>query len=85
MSARSREFSKFLSGIAFHETVGHWWLGIWGTSLLPWKTTWFTFTADMNTVAMIAWPIVFMVLVWYGWGHERTAELPGSRRPGPVT
>ena len=85
MSSRSREFSKFLSGIAFHEAVGHVWLGIWGTQLLPWKTTWFTFTQEMNMVAMIAWPIVFLVLVAYGWGaHKEVTQLP-SPMGGPLT
>lgn len=49
MQLRVREIAKFLSGIAFHETIGHWWLGIWGKDLLPWKFSWFTFTSTINT------------------------------------
>ena len=82
MSRRSRELSKFLSGVAFHEAVGHVWLGVWGTHLLPWKTTWFTFSQEMNQVAMIAWPIAFLVLVWYGWGAHKTVDSPGSPAQG---
>ena len=67
MQLRTREVAKFLSGIAFHETIGHWWLGIWGKDLLPWKFSWFTLTSTINTVAMVIWPIVFIALVWFAW------------------
>jgi len=62
-----REVAKFLSGIAFQEMLGHWWLGIWGQHMLPWKFGGFTFTSTLNTFAMVIWPIVFAALVWYGW------------------
>jgi hypothetical protein len=67
MQLRTREVAKFLSGIAFHETLGHWWLGIWGQHMLPWKFSSFTFTSTVNTVAMAIWPIVFIAPVWFAW------------------
>ena len=73
MQLPAREVAKFLSGIAFHETLGHWWLGIWGQHMLPWKFSWFTFTSTINTVAMVIWPIVFIAIVWFAWLRK-----PGS-------
>lgn len=67
MASKWREIAKFLSGIAFHETLGHWWLGIWGRDLLPWEFETFTFTSDMNRICMALWPLVFSALVWWGW------------------
>ncbi|MBL9001895.1 MAG: hypothetical protein JNK25_12245 [Phycisphaerae bacterium] len=67
MCSTAREVAKFLSGIAFSETVGHWWLGIWGGHMLPWEFGWFTFTRTFNTFAMIVWPIVLISLVWFAW------------------
>lgn len=65
-----REIAKFLSGIAFNESVGHLWLGTLGRDLLPLPLNLFTFTADMNRICMVAWPLVFAGLVWYGWLHQ---------------
>lgn len=74
MQLRIREGAKFLSGIAFSETLGHWWLGIWGQHMLPWEFSWFTLTSTINTVAMVLWPIVFIALVWFAWLRK-----PGAR------
>ena len=74
MHSTSRDIAKFLAGIAFSESVGHLWLGIWGQDMLPWQFSWFTFTSTMNTVAMVAWPMVFAGLVWLAW-----VRAPGRR------
>lgn len=74
MSATSREVAKFLSGIAFHETLGHWWLGIWGKDMLPWEFSWFTFTSEMNTACMVVWPVLFLSLAWYAWLGKSVAN-----------
>ena len=72
MSSVTREIAKFLSGYAAAETLGHWWMGIWGRHLLPMDVGWFTFTTTFNTFAMIFWPVVLAALVYMGW--FRTAE-----------
>lgn len=63
----SRECAKFLAGIAFQESIGHLWLGIWGRDLLPLSLRWFTFTAEMNAICMVAWPTLLVASVWYAW------------------
>ena len=73
----SRELAKFLAGIAFNESLGHLWLGTFGRDLLPLPLKLFTFTAGMNDVCMIAWPLVCAGLVWYGWMYHPA----GSRAP----
>lgn len=78
MSTRSQEVAKFLAGIAASETLGHWWLGIWGGNVLPPKLPWFTFTSTMNTFAMIAWPVVLAALLYYAW--VRKGGQPRSRQ-----
>ncbi|MFZ9689481.1 MAG: hypothetical protein ACO3DS_06545 [Phycisphaerales bacterium] len=70
MQSRSRDVAKFLAGIAFSESVGHLWLGIWGQDMLPWSFGSFTFTSTMNAVAMVAWPAVLVALVWFAWFRE---------------
>ena len=67
MSSVTREIAKFLSGYAAAETLGHWWMGIWGRYLLPIDVGWFTFTPAFNTFAMIIWPLVLAALVYVGW------------------
>lgn len=74
MSATSREVAKFLSGIAFNETLGHWWLGVWGKDMLPWEFSWFTFTSEMNTGCMVVWPVLLFSLVWYAWLGKSVAK-----------
>jgi len=73
MARIGRDIAKVLTGLALHETLGHWWLGIWGGHLLPLKIMGIEFTQTFNTYCMIAWPIVLMVLVYFAWlRQERT-------------
>ncbi len=72
MAAIVREVAKFLSGIAFNETVGHWWLGIWGRDLLPWDFGSFTFTNTMNQTCMVVWPLILGACIWLGWLKKQT-------------
>ncbi len=82
MAFRAREAAKFLAGFAFNETMGHWWLGLWGGDHLPWKVGSYVFTKDMNTAAMVIWPVACVALAWWGW---RRRQAIGSPRPGPAT
>ena len=70
MTSIARETAKFFAGYAAAETLGHWWMGIWGKDLLPMDLGWFTFTASVNMFAMIAWPLVLIALVYVGWLHQ---------------
>jgi hypothetical protein len=70
MSRVNQEIAKFLAGYAGAETIGHWWMGIWGRQLLPIDMGWFTFTRDLNTLAMAAWPVVLAALVYFAWFHK---------------
>jgi hypothetical protein len=72
--SRSREAAKFLAGVAANETIGHWWLGLWGRELLPLKLPWFSFTERANTIVMIVWPIVLIGLVYYAWMRKARVE-----------
>ena len=67
MSSITLEVAKFLSGYAAAETLGHWWIGIWGRHLLPMDVGWFTFTPAFNTFAMIVWPLVLAALGYFAW------------------
>jgi len=71
MSSVTREIAKVLTGYAGAETVGHWWMGIWGRHLLPIDMGWFTFTPALNTFAMIVWPLVLVALVYVAWFRKR--------------
>lgn len=76
MGLQPREIAKFLSGIAFHESLGHWWLGTWGRDMLPWRFEWFTFTSEFNALCMAAWPCLFMALAWFAWLRPATPGHP---------
>jgi hypothetical protein len=83
MSAFNREIAKFLAGYAGAETIGHWWMGIWGRHLLPIDLGWFTFTPAVNTFAMVIWPVALLVLVYVGWVRNpvtRRSEMGDSGR-----
>jgi hypothetical protein len=67
MSGTGREIAKFFAGFAANETIGHWWIGIWGSSLLPLKIGGITFTSTFNLVCMVFWPIALALLVYVGW------------------
>ncbi len=73
MKCRAKEFAKFFAGIAAHETVGHWWLGVWGRDLMPIKFAGITFTEQYNMVLMAAWPIILAALVYYAWIRKQPA------------
>ena len=77
----TKEFAKFFAGIAASETIGHWWLGIWGGDLLPMKLSWFTFTSALNMFAMAFWPMLLAALVYYAWLRQAPAR---ERATGPV-
>jgi len=84
MASHGRDLAKFLAGVAANETVGHWWLGIWGRDLLPMKIGGFTFTNTFNMFSMIAWPILLAFLVYWGWFHQPKADttsMPHTLRP----
>lgn len=80
MSSRSKEIAKFFSGIVAHETVGHWWLGIWGRDLMPIKFAGITFTEQFNWVCMAVWPFALAALVYYGWFMK-----PAGQNAQPVS
>ena len=80
MSSITREVAKFLAGYAGAETLGHWWLGIWGGHLLPMDVGWFTFTTAINMFAMIFWPVALVVLMYFAWFRKGRPTL-GQAEP----
>ena len=48
MKSHARDWAVYLAGVATSETLGHWWLGVWGKDLLPVKVGPWTITADVN-------------------------------------
>jgi len=84
MKTLGRDIAKVAAGFAANETIGHWWVGLWGQNLLPMDIGWFTFTKEMNEIAMIIWPIVLVALIIYAWGtktRERTSASFGRSVP----
>lgn len=73
-----KEIAKAASGLAAGETLGHWWVGLFGGNLLPLDMGWFTFTRELNLICMVAWPVVFAALVIYAWGHRKPHDVPSS-------
>ena len=71
--AMVRDVAKVLTGVAASETIGHWWLGTFGTRFLPLDLGWFTFTREVNWVAMGVWPLALAVCVWVGWWRRASA------------
>lgn len=67
MNSNGRQVAMVLTGVAADETVGHWWLGIWGRDLLPVRIGPWSVTSEANMVFMVAWPLLLAALVWYAW------------------
>jgi hypothetical protein len=78
MKSLGRELAKVAAGFAASETLGHWWIGIWGAKLLPMDLGWFTFTREMNQIVMIVWPLVLLALIIYAWGTKAQEKTPAS-------
>lgn len=71
MANRAREVTKFLAGVAAEETTIHWALGF--SDVLPLKIVGVTITPTLNTIAMVAWPIVAALLIYYAWVRRSAA------------
>lgn len=65
MTNNLKEFAKFFAGVAAMQTVFHWALGL--SNLLPLTLVGVTYTSALNTTAMVAWPIITVLLVYYAW------------------
>ena len=65
MTNKVKEFAKFSAGVAAMQTVGHWALGL--SDALPITLVGITYTSGVNTMAMVIWPIITLLLVYYAW------------------
>ena len=65
MTTRKKELAKFFAGVAAMETVFHWALGF--SDVLPLTLLGITYTRTLNTSAMVAWPIIAVLLAYYAW------------------
>lgn len=68
MANRNKEFAKFLAGFATAQIIFHWGLGLFSVNL-PLGFSFVTLTEKLNTFAMIFWPIVLVLMAYYGWGR----------------
>jgi len=80
MAPHARDWAIYVAGIATTETVGHWWLGIWGTDLLPLKVGPWTVTPDANAWFMAAWPVVLLGAAWFALTRREQGSVPEPRR-----
>lgn len=71
---KTKEFAKFLAGVSAMQVVVH--LAFALSDLLPVTILGVTFTKSLNTFAIIFWPIVLTLLVYYAWIRK---EIPNER------
>lgn len=71
MSGAGRELAKFLSGVAAMQVLIHGALASSGE--LPLTILGVTYTPELNTVAVVVWPIIAILLAYYAWGRRRVA------------
>lgn len=69
MSGIGKEVAKFLSGIAVMQVVMHGALALSGDR--PLTMLGITYTPQLNFVAVGAWSIIAILLVYYAWGRRR--------------
>ena len=65
MTDRKKEIAKFFAGVAANQTIVHWGLGL--SDVLPLTLLGMTYTTTLNTAAMVAWPVIAILLVHYAW------------------
>lgn len=68
MPSSGKEVAKFFSGVAAMQVLIHWAFGL--SDVLPLTLLGITYTPALNTAAMIVWPILTVLLVYYAWGHR---------------
>jgi hypothetical protein len=82
MAMSARDVAKVLTGVTVHETIGHWWLGLFGAKYLPLKLGGFEFTQEINWGAMAFWPAMVALCVYFGWRRSvGVAAPPGNGVP----
>ena len=77
MKFTGKDALKVLTGMVLSETLGHYWMGIWGREYLPMQIGGLTFTESMNRYAMIGWPIVLFTLIYLAW-HRKPSVSTGE-------
>lgn len=91
MSNRKKELAKFFAGAAAYDALVHWVLGL--SDVLPLKLRGVTLTRTLNRVAMVVWPILASLLVYYAWikgGIKRESmlwllrDIRRTRKQGPA-
>jgi hypothetical protein len=83
MTHKRRDAAIFVAGIASWETLGHWFIGLWARDLLPMNVLGFEFTAQMNTIAMVAWPAVFAGMAYIAWFRRPRATAASQNGQAP--
>lgn len=66
MTNRKKELAKFFAGFATAQIIFHWGLGLFSVNL-PLNFSFITLTEGLNTFAMVFWPIILVLSVYYGW------------------
>lgn len=65
MEDRKKGIAKFFAGFSANQIMVHWGLGL--ADKLPLDFGFVTLTENVNTIGMILWPVIFMLLVYWGW------------------
>lgn len=66
MANRKRELAKIFAGFASAQIIFHWGLGFFSENL-PLDFGFIALTEELNTFAMVFWPIIVVLSVYYGW------------------
>lgn len=66
MANQKKELAKFFAGFASAQIISHWGLGLFSENL-PLDFGFITLTEGLNTFAMVFWPIILVLSVYYGW------------------
>lgn len=66
MANRKKRIAKFFAGFASAQIMFHWGIGLFNVNL-PLDFGFIALTEGLNTFAMVFWPIIVVLSVYYGW------------------
>lgn len=68
MKIRKQDVATLIAGVALDQTLVHWSFGL--GDMVPLQFPFYTLTPAINTAAMVVWPLLAVLLIYYAWFRQ---------------